>query len=180
MAIRGITFSKQSVSSNDDSHLHKLFLNGRKGRTKGCKISFGTDDIYVSPGYFIAANRLIEIPSIETITTAIITTGTTFCRLVFEIDLSKTNTSSEFNQGYFRVLTSLADYPEITQEDLEEGGSVYQLPFAKFTKTIEGIGNFVAELETIGHVEANSTIYVSLSGNDASGDGSEASPYRTI
>ena len=180
MAIRGITFSKQAVSSNDDSHIYKVLLNGKKGRTTGCKMSFDTDDIHIAPGKFFAANRLIEISAEEIITTAIISTGTTFCRLVFEIDLSKTNTSSEFNQGYFKVLTSEADYPDIVQEDLEEGGFVYQLPFAKFTKTIEGIGNFVPELETIGIIEASNTIYVSVSGNDASGDGSESYPFKTI
>ena len=37
MAIRGITFSKQTVTSNDDAHLYSIILNGRKGKTKGCK-----------------------------------------------------------------------------------------------------------------------------------------------
>lgn len=178
--IRGITFSKQSVSSNDDSHIYKVLLNGRKGKTRGCKMTFGVDDIYISDGYFFAANRLIEVSSTETITTPVVSTGTTYCRLVFEIDMTKTNTASEFNQGYFKVLSSTADYPEITQEDLEDGGNVYQLPFAKFTKTISGIGSFVAELETIGTNEVNNAIYVSTSGNDASGDGTENNPFATI
>ena len=179
MAIRGITFSKQSVSSNDDSHIYKILLNGRKGRTKGCNITFNTDDIYISPGYFFASNRLIEISSTETISTPLVT-ETTFCRLVFEIDLTKINTNTEFNQGYFKILTSTADYPDIVQEDLEDGGNVYQLPFARFTKTVSGIGALVSELETIGHVEQNATIYVSTSGNNASGDGSESAPFATI
>ena len=180
MAFRGITFSKQSVSSNDDAHLHKIFLNGKKGRTKGCKITYGTDDIYISSGYFIASNRLIEVSSTETITTPIISTGNQYCRLVFEIDLSLTNTSDSFNQGYFKILSDATDYPTLTQEDLDDGGNVYQLPFARFTKSIGGIGNFVHELESIGHIEGNETIYVSTSGNDASGDGSESYPFKTI
>lgn len=180
MATRGITFSKQLVSSNDDSHVYKVLLNGRTGRTKGCKMTFGIDDIYISEGYFFASNRLIEISSLETVATPVISTGTTYCRLVFEIDLTKTNTNSEFNQGYFKVLSSTTGYPAITQEDLENGGNVYQLPFAQFTKTVEGIGAFVSQIETIGHVEGNSTIYVSNSGDDASGDGSASYPFQTI
>ena len=78
MSVRGITFSKQSVSSNDDSHLYKVLLNGRKGRTKGCTMTFGTDDIYIAPGYFIASNRLIQIPSMETISTPVVSSGTTY------------------------------------------------------------------------------------------------------
>ena len=180
MAIRGITFSKQSVSSNDDSHVYKVLLNGKKGKTRGCRMTYSTDDIYISDGYFFAANRLIEVSSTETVTTPVVSSGTTYCRLVFEIDLTKTNTSSDFNQGYFKILSSTAGYPDITQEDLEDGGNVYQLPFAKFTKTVSGIGSFVSELESIGTNEANTSIYVSKSGNDASGDGTESNPFATI
>lgn len=179
MAIRGITYSKQTVTSNDDAHVYNTLLGGKKGRTKGCKMTYGTDDIYISEGYFFAANRLNEISSVETVATPVVSSGTTYCRLVFEIDLSKTNTSSAFNQGYFKILSSTTDYPGVTQEDLENGGNVYQLPFAKFTKTVAGIGSFASELAAIGHLE-NATIYVATSGNDASGDGSENYPFKTI
>ena len=179
MAIRGVTFSKQIVSSNDDSHIYKMLLGGKQGKTKGCKMTFTTDNIYIHEGYFIASNRLIEIPSTETISSPIVS-GTTYFRLVFEIDLSKSNTSSEFNQGSFKLLSDVLDYPDITQEDLENGGNVYQLPFAKFTKTLSGISNFVSELDTIGYAGSDKTVYVSISGNDASGDGTESFPFRTI
>ena len=178
--IRGITFSKQSVSSNDDSHIYKVLLNGKNGTTKGCKMTFGTDDIYISDGFFFVSGRLIEISSTETIATPVSTSGTTYCRLVFEIDLTKTNTNTAFNQGYFKVLTSTSDYPGITQENLEDGGNVFQLPFAKFTKSVSGIGSFVSELEAIGTNEANNAIYVAKSGNDASGEGTENNPFATI
>lgn len=180
MSIRGITFSKQIVTSNDDAHIYNVLMHGKNGKTKGCKMTYATDDIYISNGYFFAANRLIEIVSTETISTPGITSGTSYMRLVFEIDLSKSNTNTEFHQGAFKILSSTADYPEITHEDLENGGNIYQLPFAKFTKTISGIGSFVSELETIGYADANKSIYVSTSGNDASGDGSETLPFRTI
>lgn len=179
MAIRGITFSKQIVSSNDDAHIYGVLLNGKNGRTKGCKMTFGTDDIYISEGYFFAANRLIEISSVETIASPIVST-TTYCRLVFEVDLSNLNTTSEFNQGAFKILTNASDYPAITQEDMENGGNVFQLPFARFVKTVSGINTFVSELEVIGTARDNENIYVSTSGNDASGDGSESAPFKTI
>lgn len=179
MAIRGITFSKQSVSSNDDSHVYKVILNGKNGRTKGCKMTFGTDDIYISSGYFFASNRMVQITSTETIPTPVVT-STTYFRLVFEIDLTKTNSATAFEQGYFKIISSASTYPELIQEDLENGGNIYQLPFARFTKTTSGINSLVSELEIIGHNPDNATIYVSTSGNDASGDGSESYPFRTI
>ena len=161
MAIRGITFSKQSVSSNDDAHIYKVLLGGRNGKTKGCKMTFGTDDIYISEGYFFAANRLVEITSTETVTSPIVSAGVEYCRLVFEIDLAKINTNTEFAQGYFKILSSTTNYPELKQEDLEDGGTVYQLPFAKFQKSISGIANFVAELEVIRSSNESLYIYVS-------------------
>ena len=179
MAIRGITFSKQSVSSNDDSHIHKVLLNGKDGRTTGCGITHATDDIHISNGYFFASGRLVEITSTETVTTPVISGGMEYFRLVFEIDLAKINTNTEFAQGYFKVLQNASDYPEIKQEDLDDGGNVYQVSFARFTKTIAGISNFVADLETIG-TNKSKAIYVSKVGNDASGDGSESMPFATI
>lgn len=179
MAIRGVTFAKQAVSSNDDAHIYKVLFRGRNGRTKGCRMTFGTDDIYISEGYFFAGNRLIEIPSTETVPTPF-AAATTYCRLVFEINLSKTNTNDAFNQGSFKILTASGDYPAATQEDLDNGGSIFQLPFARFVKSVSGIASFVSELETIGTIAENATIHVSPSGNDASGDGSETSPYKSI
>lgn len=179
MAFRGITFSKQTVSSNDDAHVYQLILSGRKGRTKGCGMTYSADNIFIDEGRFFVANRMIEVTSTETISTPVVT-STTYFRLVFEVDLTKANTSSDFAQGYFRILSSATDYPAITQEDLENGGSVYQLPFARFTKSVSGIDVFASELETIGFATGNTTIYVSKSGNDASGDGSANAPFATI
>lgn len=144
-------------------------------------MTFGKDDIYISEGYFFAANRLIQISSPETIATPVITAGTTYCRLVFELDMRQVNTNSEFNQGYFKILTSTSNYPDILPEDIENGGNIYQLPFAKFVKTVNGIASFVDELETIGITPiSDSIIYVSTSGSDAAGDGTESAPFASI
>jgi len=178
--IRGITFSKQSVSSNDDAHIYKMLLGGKDGKTKGCKMTFGTDDIYISEGYFFASHRLVEISSTETITSPIVSTGVLYCRLVFEIDLSKTNTNTDFLQGYFKIISADSNYPALTQEDLDDGGTIYQLPFAKFQKSISGIANFVSELDVIRYVNESIYLYVSPSGNDGTGDGSESYPYSSI
>ena len=180
MAIRGITFSKQSVSPADDAHIYGILMNGRKGKTEGLEMTFGVDDIFIAKGRFFAANRSLAVSSVETITTPIVSTGSLYCRLVFELDMSKTNSNSAFEQGYFKILSSNSNYPDITQEDIDNGGNVYQLPFARFTKSVNGIANFVSELETIGYIKGNATIYVSTSGNDASGDGSESKPFATI
>lgn len=149
MSVRGITFEKQSTFSKDFAHYQYTFLNGASGITKGCEITHDTDNIYISDGYFIVFGRFIKIDGTETIITNEVLSGTKYCRLVFEIDLTQENTTDEFNQGAFKVLTSDSDYPTLTQEDLDDGGNVYQISFCKFLKTSAGIGSYLKEISNL-------------------------------
>ena len=150
----GITFDHCNVTSADDAHYHKTFLNGVDGITKGCEVSYSGRAITISKGYFIISGRFVKIVGDETVTVDenIVSGGVLYGRLVYEIDLSKTNTVSEFNQGAFKVLTnssSAAGYPSVRQDDLDNGGTVYQMPFAKLTINSTGISQLVAEISRI-------------------------------
>lgn len=142
MSIRGITFVNQIVKSDDDASLHNMLLSGRSGVMKGCSTTFDSSHIYVTSGQFVILGRQIEVQGTETITPEAVAEGKKYCRLVFEIDLSKINTTETFGQGYFKVLSSSVSYPGVTQEDLTAGGTVYQYPWARFTQTVNGIANF--------------------------------------
>lgn len=146
----GITFDRCNVTSANDAHYHWTFLNKTNGVTKGCSVTASSSAITIAKGYFVVYGRFVQITGAETVTPDAITTGTAYRRLVYEIDLSKTNTDTEFNQGYFKVLTSSnSSYPSLTRQDLDNGGTVYQMPFARFTQTVNGISNFVSELTSI-------------------------------
>lgn len=147
--IRGITFAAQLTTSADFAHYINTFLAGNTGRTKGIAITHDDERIFVGSGYFVTYGRYVNITGTEEIETGLVEVGTQYNRLVFTVDLSKTNTESIFEQGYFELLTSYDGYPALTQEDLDNGGMIYQIAFAKFTKTISGISNFVEELGTI-------------------------------
>lgn len=142
MSIRGITFVNQIVKSDDDASLHNMLLSGRSGVMRGCDTTFDSSHIYVASGQFVILGRQVEVQGTETIAPEAVTEGKKYCRLVFEIDLSKTNTIETFGQGYFKVLSSSVSYPDVSQEDLTAGGTVYQYPWAKFTQTVNGIANF--------------------------------------
>lgn len=147
--IRGITFANQLVTSADFAHYINTFLAGNTGRTKGIEITHDDESVFVGSGYFVTFGRYVNITGTETIETDLVEAGTQYNRLVFTVDLSKTSTVSEFEQGYFELLTSYDGYPSIVQEDLDDGGTVFQIPFCRFTKTISGISNFVEELGTV-------------------------------
>lgn len=140
--INGITFSEQLIRSKDFAHFMHTFLNSTSGITKGCEVSANENNVYVQKGYFIQYGRFVEIIGTETVPSPEVLSGQLYCTLVFEIDLSKVNSTSVFNQGYFKTLTSTTDNVTLIQQDLDNGGTVYQLPFAQYVKTISGIEQF--------------------------------------
>lgn len=139
--IRGITFADQLTTSDDFAHLQHKWFNGVSGVTKGCNVTADNDNVYVAPGYFLIAGRLVRIVGTETIASEVVEVNK-YCKLVFEIDLSKTNSSTVFNQGYFKILSNVDDYPTLIQEDLDADGTVYQMEFARFIKTTTAITDF--------------------------------------
>ena len=159
----GITFDQCNVTSADDAHYHRTFLNAVDGVTKGCKVTADRQNIYVAKGYFVIYGRFVKVTGQETITPDTVQAGTLYCRLVYEVDLSKTNTLEEFQQGAFKILSSGSTYPTPTKQDLENGGTLYQMPFARFTVSSSGISNFISEANTINMANFYSTLAQTLS-----------------
>lgn len=140
--INGITFSEQLTTSADFAHFQNTFLNNSNGITKGCEISHAAGNVYVQKGYFIICGRFVRVVGMETVPTPEIISGQIYCKVVFEIDLTKINTAEDFEQGYYRVLTSVEAYPQPTQEDLDNDGTLFQMPWCQFIKAVDGIKEF--------------------------------------
>lgn len=140
--INGITFSECLITSGDFAHFMYTMLGNTDGVTKGCEISTANDLIYIQKGYFLQSGRMVQVVGIEEVESPDVQSGQLYCKVVFEIDLSKSNTAEEFAQGYFKTLTSTTGYPDVTQEDLSDGGVVYQMPWATYIKTVNGIEDF--------------------------------------
>jgi|GEM_PF-2788146 len=141
--IRGITFDKQLMKSKDHAHEVNYYYQGDIGVTKGCVPSVDvSNDVVITEGYFIIKGRLVSIEGTETVDVPTVASGTLYSVLVFEIDLTKTNTTNVFNQGSFKVLSNASAYPTPTQQDLDAGGTLYQFEFARFENTVGGLVNF--------------------------------------
>lgn len=144
MAVRGITFDNQLLKSEDFAHQTNCFYQGKMGVTKGCEISIDANrDLVVADGYFIIFGRQVANVGDTVVKVPTVASGTLYSKLVFTIDLTLENTETEFNQGYFEIISNSVAYPNLIQEDLDNGGTKYQLEFYKFANTVPGITNGV-------------------------------------
>lgn len=161
--IIGHNFSEQLWRAGASAELVNLFANGKEGVVRNINISSSRRQITVSSGKLIVQGRLIEIKSNERI---MATGGNGRYTLALEIDLSKSNTSTELNQ----VKLVITNNPLI-KENLFENGNRYQLELAQFEvqgtsvvnieKTVPNISyaGLVTELqEKIQQIESNSGV----------------------
>ena len=96
----------------------------------------------------LCGRLMVHITSPESIGIPSVPAGQTqYMRVVFEVNLNQTNTESEFLQGSFKVLTDATAYPALTQEDINNGGTLFQMPFIKLRADSTGIiaGSFADE-----------------------------------
>ncbi|AVI94113.1 conserved protein of unknown function [Oenococcus oeni] len=140
MTINMYQADRNFVSPANDAALYSAILNNQSGLipNRGNSFALSVDGLVASvdTGQAVVAGRLVEITAIETITLPANSSG--YVCLV--VDLKKTNDvtgtagSSNYavaiNQVYLAVVTGT-----LTQNDLNNGGSIYELPIASFTST---------------------------------------------
>lgn len=152
--VNGITFNEQLNTSADFAHFQNVFLNGSNGVTKGCGISQANGNVYIQKGYFVVCGRFVRVTGVEEIASPDVASGQLYCTVVFEVNLANINTEEEFTQGYFRTLTNVSAYPSLEQQDLDDGGTLYQMPWCQYIKQPSGISNFrdlrnIIDMQTI-------------------------------
>lgn len=137
--LRGHVFKFQTFANEAFAHFINTFLQGNMGVTKGCNLSKTSNSVTIGAGYFCVLGRFLEIVGNETISNI---TNTGYYQLICEIDLTKTNTSSELNQAVIKLIRNTSAYSNLTKEDLFNGGTLYQYEFARFKVTEQGIIDF--------------------------------------
>lgn len=142
--LKGHVFSKQLFENPIFALFINTFLNGTNGVASNYKnamsVSYSGTNVTIDSGAVCIQGRFLE----EDIATTI-AAGTTsaYCRLVIEIDLDKENTESDFEQGYYKIVTGLNNYPELTQTNIIKNVSgVYQYELARFRTSASGITDF--------------------------------------
>lgn len=137
--LKGHVFDEQLFSSECFALFIDTFLAKNCGVVKGCNLSNSTNSVTISDGFFCIRGRFLEIQGEDTLATG---NDNAYCKLVCEIDLSKENTESELTQAVLKIVKSTNTYPQLTQQDLTEDGTIYQFEFAQFKTGTNGITEF--------------------------------------
>lgn len=133
--LRGHVFKFQTFEDKAFAHFINTFLQGNMGVTKGCELSNTSNSVSIGAGYFCVMGRFLEILGSETIENI---TNSGYYTLVCEIDLTKINTKTDLNQAVIKVIKNTSGYVTLQQEDLFDGGNIYQFEFARF-KVVDSI-----------------------------------------
>lgn len=141
--IKGHSYDKQLYYSVADRLINKTFLNDSNGIFKqegnACALTYTNDTITILDGFFVVQGGLTEIKGSETIPVVL---NDSYCILIYELDMQRQNSETDFTQGQFKILSGQNAYPIITKQKLTENQGVYQYEFARFIASSKGISNF--------------------------------------
>lgn len=138
--IKGYVFANQLANNEVDAMVFRKMLDYNDGVMQGMELSNTNASITVGEGVMMIAGRPIGVIGSETVAAG---TDAAYCLLVCEIDLSQTATIATFEQASFKIIKSTTAYPSVTQEDMDNGGQLYQVEMARFRQTSSGIADFV-------------------------------------
>ena len=128
-------FTGQNITPTDDATLYELFSNSQSGLIYGCNVtSLGANQLQVSAGRGMILGRSFVVEQ-ETILADLAPSGNMMGRLSIKIDLGNAETPISFETQVGSVL------PSPTQEELNRGGSVYEMPLATYNADAVQITN---------------------------------------
>ena len=131
-----IQWNGSNVTPADDAALYAHF-DGRSGIISGCvPSSLGSNQIAVSSGRGYICGRQFTVQQ-ETILAQVSSSGEEMQgRLLVQIDLANSEQPITF------LTQAAASLPDLVQDDLNNGGTVYQLPLATYTIDSVAISGF--------------------------------------
>ncbi len=142
--LKGHVFENQLFGNPIFAVFVNTFLAGENGIING----FGNGMAVTTNGFNLTVQSgvcCIQGRFLQEDTSTTITAGSTpaYARLVLEIDLDKTNTEEDFEQGAYKIIKGANAYPSLTQTDIVGTNSgVYQYELARFKNSSTGITEF--------------------------------------
>ena len=134
MAIVKVTFDAASVSSKTDADINHFLTSGVSGIFYGilgrCVASVSNNYISFQSGYVQAYGRRVYVESGTKI--AVSLDGSAYGYVIIKIDLGNNTITLEKKEAS-------SAYPTLTQNDLMNGGLIYEFPLCRYTKTSTSI-----------------------------------------
>ena len=142
--LKGHVFSNQIFGNPIFALFINTFLNGANGISdnykNGMALSHSGASVTIDSGAVCIQGRFLEENLSTTLSAG---TDAAYCKLVIEIDLDKTNTAADFQQGSYKIIKGQNDYPSLTQTNIVKNNSgVYQYELARFKTGANGITDF--------------------------------------
>lgn len=142
--LKGFVFSKQLFENPIFALFINTFLNGVNGVSNnylnGMQPTASGSTVTINSGAVCIQGRFLGEDSSTTISAG---TNNAYCKLVIEIDLDKTNTEEGFQQGYYKIVKSNTEYPNLTQTNIVKNvAGIYQYELARFRTGASGISEF--------------------------------------
>lgn len=136
------------------------------GVLSGCELSHTGFTLTVAAGVLIACGRVFTLPEAKQIVLSDATSG--YARVIVQIDLTGTSTTTEFDQVSFvtQYAASADGFAALTQDDINIAGTVYQMELCVATLSAGGIDSVTGSVRTAlaeaGRMPVGS-IYLSVS-----------------
>lgn len=142
--LKGQVFANQLFENQIFALFINTFTNGKNGVSNNYKnsmaLSYSGSNVTIGTGACLIQGRFLEEDTATTISAG---TDNAYCKLIIEIDLDKSNTTDEFNQGYYKILKNSSTYPALTQTNIvKNNAGVYQYELARFRTSSSGITDF--------------------------------------
>ena len=127
MGVNLMTVSSGVVSAENDAAIQNFFAGGRSGILSGVIISaLSGNSVKVSNGYLLIMGRLAEVEE-TVVSAALVSENTAPGKIWLEINLGDAENPASIRSAAGKSL------PELVQEDLSAGGSIYQMELAAYT-----------------------------------------------
>ena len=134
MSLIKITFDNCSVSSKQDADCNHYLVNGQNGVVYGvlgrCQPSVSNSYINFQSGYVQVYGRRVYVESGTKSSVSLDRAANGY--IVMKFDLGNNEVTLEKKE-------STTNFPTLTQEDLTNGGLIYELALAKYTKTTSSL-----------------------------------------
>lgn len=168
MAFKGITFAGQNVTPKNDGGLYQAHYGD--GILWGCSMNLSGDDLVIQSGEFIMGGRYVQVDGATNVDLSGRTLQTGYIQVIMNADL----TQGEGNQWYTTFVESATTtFPALTQDDINDNGSLYQLQLAVVQISGGNLTNITTPFQSSGIVSQGVSFFGdSAIFTDGNGDGS--------
>lgn len=140
--LQGVTFAEQEVTPADDGAA--CAARQSDGVLTGCTMSAVGSTLTLGAGLIIACGRIVRVAAAQSIPVTGALSG--YARLRLTLDMSATATETEFYQVRLDVdyASSRDGFDTLTQQDVNAGGTVYQMVLCVVSLSSAGISGIVS------------------------------------